>query len=100
MIAIPEIFKIALPVLLSVTVCGALLVFISWLPNDRLKGESPSAAAVPFPESEMLCGLPGASSATVTDADLLPAEEGVNVTVTVQLALTARVASQFWVFEN
>src|SRR5205823_4203778 len=45
------IVKAAVPVLVSVTVIGALVVASSWLPKSRLMGANPTAGAVPFPLS-------------------------------------------------
>src|SRR5207248_1424488 len=39
--------KAAVPVLVSVTVIGALVVASSWLPKSRLVGANPTAGAVP-----------------------------------------------------
>src|ERR1700704_4217254 len=88
------------PVLLSVIDCGVLLVFTVWLPNKRPGGDRPRAGDVPVPDSATVCGLPGASSTIVTNAAFAPAEAGVKVTVTMQLAFTASVVLQDCVFEN
>jgi hypothetical protein len=48
--------------------------------------------AMPVPESSRVCGLSKASSVNVTVASRTPMAEGVNVTVMVQVALTASVA--------
>ena len=56
----------------------------------------PLAAAmeksVPVPTKLRLCGVPGASSATVTEAVRLPAAAGVKIRLIVQLAFAANVA--------
>lgn len=93
-------FNVWLPVLLSVMDCGALPVFTFWLPNDRLEGAEPSAGAVPPPESGTVCGLPEASSLIFSVADRAPVPVGEKITVTVQLAFTATLIPQVWVFEN
>src|SRR5205823_2776797 len=56
--------KAAVPVLVKVTVIGALVVASSWLPKSRLMGANPTAGAVPFPLSATVCGLPLALSVT------------------------------------
>src|SRR5207237_160714 len=43
------IVKAAVPVLVSVTVTGALMVASGWLPKPRLVGANPTAGAVPLP---------------------------------------------------
>ena len=57
---------------------------------------APLAAAieksVPVPTRLRLCGVPGASSATVTEAVRLPVAAGVKITLMVQLAFAANVA--------
>src|SRR5205823_2802128 len=58
------IVKAAVPVLVKVTVIGALVVARSWLPKSRLMRANPTAGAVPFPLSGNVWGLPPASSAT------------------------------------
>ena len=89
-------FKVALPELLRVTVCGVLVVPRDWLPKARLVGERPSTGAVgvaavsaPFPERLTVCGLPRALSVMLTEAVRLPLAEGVKVTLIVQLAPAA-----------
>lgn len=93
-------FNVSLPVLVSVRDWGEPLVFTVWLSNVRLVADRPRAGAVPVPDNATVCGLPGASSVTAIDADLAPVEVGVKITVTVQLAFTARVDPQVWLFEN
>src|SRR5205823_4235683 len=86
------IVKAAVPVLVNVTVIGALVVASSWLPKSRLVGANPTAGAVPFPLSGTVCGLPPALSAT----DSVPVRAleavGVKVTLIEQLAPAAKVA--------
>jgi len=57
---------------------------------------APMAAAmeksVPVPTRLRLCGVPGALSATVTEAVRLPAAAGVKIRLMVQLAFAANVA--------
>src|SRR5438874_240712 len=84
--------KAAVPVLVKVTVIGALVVASSWLPKSRLMGANPTAGAVPFPLSATVCGLPPALS--VTEIVRASSRESVGVTVTLveQLAPAAKVA--------
>ena len=81
--------KVALPVLLRVTVCAVLVVLTAWLPKARLVGERPSTGAVPVPERLTVCGLPLALSEMLSEAARLPLAEGVNLTLIVQLAPAA-----------
>src|SRR5213082_95648 len=84
------IVKAAVPVLVDVTVIGALVVASSWLPKSRLVGANPTAGAVPFPLSGNVCGLPSASSATDSVPVRAPEAVGVKVTLMVQLAPAAK----------
>ena len=67
------------------------MVVTCWLPNARELGESVTAKVVPVPLRLTVCGLPAALSVTLTAALLAPVVVGVNVTVRVQVPLTARV---------
>ena len=53
----------------------------------------PTEKSSPVPDSATVCGLPSALSAMVTDAVREPPAVGLNVTLMVQLAFTARVAA-------
>jgi len=81
--------KLALPVLLKVTLCAVLVTSTDWLPKARLVGERLTTAAVPLPEKLTVCGLPVALSEMLTEAVRVPLAEGVSVTLIVQLALAA-----------
>src|SRR5437879_1521006 len=89
--------RAAVPVLLSVTACAALVVAISWLPKlrldeDKLDGKTALKAA-----SETVCTLPLTQmllSVTVSEPARLPSTVGVNVTLIVQLAPAATEAPQ------
>ena len=48
-VAILEMLSDAVPVLLNVTDCGELVVFIGWPPNERLLGLRLTAAPEPVP---------------------------------------------------
>src|SRR5947199_229935 len=80
------IVKAAVPVFVSVTVIGVLVVASGWLPKPRLVGANPTPGAVPFPLSVMICGLPPALSAS--DSVPVRAPEAVGVKVTLMVHLT------------
>src|SRR5205823_1019322 len=86
------IVKAAVPVLVNVTVIGALVVASSWLPKSRLVGAKATAGAVPFPLGGTVCGLPPALSATDSVPVRAPEAVGVKVTLMEQLAPAAKVA--------
>src|SRR5207237_491154 len=86
------IVKAAVPVFVSVTVIGVLVVASSWLPKSRLVGANPTPGAVPFPLSVMICGLPPALSASDSVPVRAPEAVGVKVTLMVQFAPAAKVA--------
>ena len=67
------------------------MVVTCWLPNARELGERVTAEVVPVPLRLTVCGLPAALSVTLTAALLAPVVVGVNVTVRVQVPLTAKV---------
>src|SRR5438876_852284 len=81
----------ALPVLLSVTDCAALVVFSSWLPKLKFVADklTMGAGAAPVPVRLMVCGLPAMLSVIVTAPVRMPVAVGVNVTLMVQLAPAA-----------
>jgi len=83
------ILKPALPVLVRVTAWAVVVVPTDWLPKDRLLGEKVTAGAVPVPERITVCRLPAALSVMVSAAERLPLADGVNVTLSVQLAPAA-----------
>src|SRR6266403_76587 len=64
--ATPEMFSVALPVLVSLTAWAALVVPSDWLAKVKLAGDSATAGAArtPEPESATEWGLPGALSVT------------------------------------
>ena len=84
----------AVPVLVSVTFWGALVVPTCCWPKPRLVGASVTAGAVatPVPLSATVCGVPGALSAMLTEAVRDPAAVGVKVAEMVQLFPGASVA--------
>jgi hypothetical protein len=85
-----EMASAALPVLVRVTTCAALVVFKVWLENDKFDDDKTSIGAggtTPVPLRVIVCGLPAASSAMVTAAIRVPVAVGVNVTLIVQFPL-------------
>src|SRR5438034_365033 len=86
------IVKAAVPVFVSVTVIGALVVASGWLPKPRLVGANPTPGAVPFPLSVMICGLPPALSVSDSVPVRAPEAVGVKVTLMVQFAPAGKVA--------
>ncbi len=90
----------AVPLLVSVTACAALVLPTCWLPKLRLVGERVTAGAVgatPVPVRLTLCGLPAALSVIDTVPVRVPVAVGVNVTLIVQLAAAATDAPQVFV---
>jgi hypothetical protein len=80
----------ALPVLVSVTICAALVVFTCWLANVKFDDDRltvGAGTAVPVPLSVIECGLPVALSVMDTVAVRVPSAVGVNVTLIVQFPL-------------
>lgn len=86
------------PVLVTVTLCGALVEFTNWEAKVKLLGVTVTVAG-PFtvPFKATVCGLPVALSAMLMAAVRVPAAVGVNVTLIVQLASTANDAGQVFV---
>jgi hypothetical protein len=89
--AMPEMASDALPVLVSVKTCAAEVVPTSREAKFSAEGESPTpgAMATPVPASETLCGLPGASEATASVPERVPAAVGRKNTEILQLELAA-----------
>jgi hypothetical protein len=81
--------SVALPVFNSVTVCAALVVLSTWLPNERVIGERLAAAPTPVPVSVTVCGLIVALSVMASEPVLVPVAVGVKVTLTEQVPLAA-----------
>jgi hypothetical protein len=94
-IAMPLIESGDVPELWTVSVWDVLVVPTRCEPRARLVGVSViPAAVVPVPVSPRVCGLPVPLSVIWTDAVLVPDADGVNVTVTVQVAFAASVAGE------
>jgi hypothetical protein len=80
----------ALPVLVSVTICAALVELTCWLANVKFDDDRltvGAGTAVPAPLSVIVCGLPAALSVMVTAAARAPVAVGMNVTLIVQFPL-------------
>lgn len=88
-----EMFNVAFPVLVTVTLCEALALPTAWLENVRLDGEMETAGAefelVAVPFNGTLWGLEGSESATVNVAAKVPAATGTKLIDIVQLAAAA-----------
>ena len=84
-------------------VCAALVELSSWLANTSDAGVRAACGAggtVPVPLSAADCGEPEALSVTVIAAASAPANCGVKVTETMQLALAASAVPQVLVWLN
>src|SRR5207245_1969070 len=84
--------RVAVPLLVRVTVCTGLVVLRRWSPKARLVGAKVTAGAMPVPASDTDCGLPAASSVMLSLHDALPISVGVNVRLRRQLAPATTVA--------
>jgi hypothetical protein len=96
---VPEIaaaavmFRLALPVFLTVTACAALVVLTVWLVKATAAGVTvATGAAAPVPVRVNVCGLPAALSAMLSAADRDPAALGVKVMLMTQAAVGATAA--------
>ena len=81
----------------TLTVLAPLVVPTTWVPKERLVGESVGAAIAPFPARLTLCGLPAALSIMVSTPLAVPLACGVKVTLIEQLAPPASEAGQLLV---
>src|ERR1700682_5807814 len=90
--AMEMIVRGPVPVLVSVTVCAALVVFSVWLPKVRLVGASITAGVgiAPVPLSPTLCDLVLTLSVSCNVAVSLPATVGLNFTLTVQVLVAPK----------
>jgi hypothetical protein len=93
------ILSVAVPVFVSTIACCGLEVPVFLAANARLVGENEATGdpAVPVPVRPVVCGLPAASSAILTDALREAATVGVNVTEILQLEPAATAAGQLFV---
>ncbi len=76
-------FKVSLPLFVTVTTCAVLVVATACVPNVSVEGVIVAVAPVPSPNKVAVCGLPDASSVIETIATLAPVTFGVNITVIV-----------------
>jgi hypothetical protein len=92
-----EMFRFAVPVLVSVTFLAALVVLITWSPNDIEAGETLAPGPMPVPLSETVCMLPANPlllSAMVRVPVRVPVAVGEKVTLIVQELLAATLPAQ------
>src|SRR5579864_5229588 len=83
----PVMFRLALPVFVSVALIAPLVVPTFWFPKAILVGLSVTTGAgalTPVPVRGTVCGLAAASSATLTLAPAAPSTVGANCTPTLQ----------------
>ena len=93
------IIKAAVPVLLNVTACGALVVPKAWLEKVRLMADKlTTGAGRPSPARPIVCGLSAALSVRVTEPYRLPGAVGVKVTVIMHAIPGATLAPQVLVW--
>ena len=90
-IAMLPIDNVPVPVFVSCTLLVPPFLPTLRFPKESDVGDRLTAGAVPVPVRLTVCGLPAALSVTLTAALLAPVVVGVNVTVRVQVPLTARV---------
>jgi hypothetical protein len=95
---ISVIFRGALPIFVSVTTRGLLLVRTGWPSKFRVSTES--FTTVPTPFRLTTCGLSVASSEMVMLPLLEPFAVGVNVTLMVQELLPVRLPAPVFVWEK
>jgi hypothetical protein len=88
--------SVALPTLVTVTLCFPLVAPTNWFPKGKAVAERLMAGpkGVPVPMRLTDCGLSPALSMTRREPTRLPVAVGVNVTLIEQEALAARVAGQ------
>jgi hypothetical protein len=84
--------RLAVPVLVRVTICDELFMLTIWLPNPRVvAGFSDTIGAVPDPVNGRSCGLVLALSAIFTVAVRALIADGVKVAAIVQVPSAGRV---------
>jgi hypothetical protein len=94
--AVVDMFSVAVPRLVTVTFCAAVVVPTFTLPNDKVAGESETAGELvaPVPLRATDCGLPTKLVAIASEPLRVPEAVGVKVTETVQLEPAASDAPQ------
>src|SRR5271170_6036392 len=93
----------AFPAFSSVTVFALLVAPSVWLPKDKAEGDSVTIGTLfcaPVPESETICGLLEALSASVIVPSRLPTDVGLKVTEMLQLPPAGKLAGQMLVSLN
>src|SRR3989454_2839205 len=94
----PAMVRVALPLFISVTAIGRLLVPTVWLPvSERLGGIRVTTGAAPVPARVIVRGLPLPLSVMVTVPVLVPRAVGVKVTLMVQPEPEATLLPQVFV---
>ena len=89
---------VAVPILVTVTVCGLLVEPTTTLPKSSEDGERVKMmlpVPPPVPLTRSFCGLPGALSLMKAAPDRVPPEVEVKVTFIVQEPPGCKVPSQF-----
>src|SRR5882724_11534491 len=86
--------SVALPLLVSVTVCGVLVVPICWLGKVTMVGEKLTLAPIAVPLRATLWGDPAALSAITIAPLRAPRDVGVKVTERVQLPAAETLVAQ------
>src|SRR5579863_2268301 len=85
----------AFPVLVKVTVRGALFVPSGWLPKSTVEGlKLAKGPLTPVPDRPITCGLPGAVSVNVTEPATGPGPAGEKVRSTSHAVPTVRLDPQ------
>lgn len=84
-----KMLRLEVPVLVRVIVFAEEVLPTLVLGNVSEVGLKLTPGAVPVPLRGMICGVPGASSATSTSPVIAPRAAGVNVTVIVQVPFAA-----------
>lgn len=90
----PLMVKLTSPLFVSVTAFEALVVFLVWLANAKLTGESVPAAPIALPTVGTTAGDPGKFPETSKVPENGPREVGANVTSKPQLAPAGMLAPQ------
>ena len=99
-IPIPPIASVAVPVFMSVTACGALVVPMLTLPKFSFEVDRLTEAASPVPVRLAVCGLPEALSLIESVAVRVPLAAGLKVTLIPQLAPAPKDEPQVFVCEK
>jgi hypothetical protein len=85
--------KLALPMLVTITVCVALVVPDICAANVREETDKLTTGPVPVPVKVTACGLPAALSVRFNVALRFPTADGVKLTLTEQVPLGATAAA-------